>query len=825
MPVTSSAFSPIARTRAFRTGAPSRFLPFLVSVLLVAPLAAHADETEDAVTADPAGEVAAPEAVPSSAVDRSSLRLASPPSTHSVREAAEESLREAREAAREEAEAERAAPTPGSADIPTDVAQALRGATPRQLRIAREHLRPWEAPPAAESSASALEERIDAAFSGIVGAMYRVLFFNVLPDALRDRMQPRRTLSIALEHPDAEARLARSSLADGIEVREGLPFSADADALRAWLETVDAGPDARAVIGPVTTYDQGMGDRVVVGYRAVLVRTEPVFPGELVQSVAVRPTEDEQYAAVVLGFDEAHALWEPFQEAVGVHASHRVAFLVNDTLAARPRVSGPLTAPYARLMIDREGPAERHFREIRDLSVELRAELLPGPRVPFIVLWLIVGAVFFTLRMGFVNVRAFRHAIDVVRGKYDDPNHKGEVSHFQALASALSATVGLGNIAGVAIAIAIGGPGAVFWMMVAAFFGMTSKFVECTLGQAYRSVDERGRVLGGPMMYLHFGLKERGLGGLGRVLALIFMVFCIGGSLGGGNMFQANQAYQAMNGITPFHLPPAVFGLVLITAVGAVIIGGIKRIGQAAAAIVPLMCALYLLATVFVLVINAHNIPYALAHIVGDAFTDSALYGGVVGVLIIGFQRAAFSNEAGIGSAAIAHSAARTDQPVREGVVALLEPFIDTMVVCLATGLVIVVSGVLDTPQGAELAANGALLTSAAFGSAISWFPIVLAVAITLFAYSTMLAWSYYGERCWTGLFGNRSSTAYKVIFLFFIYVGCVANLGAVVDFSDLMILSMAFPNILGLFLLSGKVRKDLDAYLRQLRDGAFRRH
>ncbi|TVR03143.1 MAG: alanine:cation symporter family protein [Deltaproteobacteria bacterium] len=485
-------------------------------------------------------------------------------------------------------------------------------------------------------------------------------------------------------------------------------------------------------------------------------------------------------------------------------------------------MGSPLEGEQLRITVQRDVSIERHFREIRHLSTDLRTHLMEGPRIPFIVLWLIVGAVFFTLRMGFINIRAFRHAIDVVRGRFDDPSDKGEVSHFQALASALSATVGLGNIAGVAIAIAIGGPGAVFWMLFAAFFGMTSKFVECTLGQKYRSVDERGKVLGGPMMYLHFGLRERGLGGLGRVLAVLFMIFCIGGSFGGGNMFQANQAYQAMDGILPFHLSPTLFGLVLIVAVGTVILGGIRRIGRAAAAIVPLMCAIYLVATAFVLIVNAHNVPYALAHIIGDAFTENALYGGVVGVIIIGFQRAAFSNEAGIGSAAIAHSAAKTSQPVREGVVALLEPFIDTMIVCLATGLVIVVSGILDTPDGAELASNGALLTSAAFGSAISWFPFLLAIAITLFAYSTMLAWSYYGERCWTGLFGNRSSTAYKILFLFFIWVGCVSNLGAVLDFSDLMILSMAFPNILGLFLLSGSVRKDLDSYMKNLRAGSF---
>lgn len=440
--------------------------------------------------------------------------------------------------------------------------------------------------------------------------------------------------------------------------------------------------------------------------------------------------------------------------------------------------------------------------------------------MPLVVLWLILGAVTLTLRLKFINVRAFVHALAVVRGKYDRKEDAGEVSHFQALSSALSATVGLGNIAGVAIAVQLGGPGALFWMIVAAVFGMTSKFVECTLGVKYRVLDENGKVLGGPMRYLHHGLAGMGLGGLGKVLAVLFMVFCIGGSFGGGNMFQVNQAYSAMNNITAFHVPAWAFGLVMMVLVGFVIVGGIKRIATTASAIVPLMCGIYLLASIAVLLANVSHVPAAIASIVSEAFVPTAVGGGFIGVLVQGFKRAAFSNEAGVGSAAIAHSAARTKEPVREGVVALLEPFIDTIIVCTATGLVIVTSGVLDDPAAAT--ASGAVLTSMAFGTVISWFPIVLTVAIVLFAYSTMISWSYYGERCWVALFGPKSTHAYKALFLMAVFVGAVSNLGSVLDFSDLMILSMAFPNILGLVLLSGEVARDTESYFQRLRSGAF---
>ncbi len=445
-----------------------------------------------------------------------------------------------------------------------------------------------------------------------------------------------------------------------------------------------------------------------------------------------------------------------------------------------------------------------------------------GSGFPFVVAWLFIGAVIFTFWMRFVNFRAFRHAIDVVRGHYDDPNDAGEVSHFQALSSALSATVGLGNIAGVAIAVSAGGPGAVFWMMVAAFFGMTAKFVECTLGQKYRAIDDEGRVLGGPMRYLEVGLAERGLGGLGQILAVLFAVFCIGGSFGGGNMFQANQAYQAFESVTSFHVPGWLFGIVLMVLVGIVILGGIRRIASTAEKIVPLMCGMYVIAALFIVAVNVAELPDALNAIFSDAFTGRAMGGGFIGVLVMGIKRAAFSNEAGIGSAAIAHSAAKTEEPVREGVVALLGPFIDTIIVCLSTGIVIVISGVLDDPASAD--AEGVVLTTMAFRTVIEWFPLLLTLAIILFAYSTMISWSYYGERCWTKLFGPGSSLAYRVVFLICIFIGCVSNLGSVLDFSDLMILSMAFPNILGLYLLAGVVRKDMDTYMGKLQRGEFKR-
>ena len=420
-----------------------------------------------------------------------------------------------------------------------------------------------------------------------------------------------------------------------------------------------------------------------------------------------------------------------------------------------------------------------------------------GTSIPIVVVWLVFGALFFTVKMNFINVRAFKHAVDLVRGKYDDPNDEGEVSHFQALATALSATVGLGNIAGVAVAITVGGPGATFWMIVAGLLGMSSKFVECTLGVKYRVVNENGEVSGGPMYYLKNGLAKYGYANIGKVLAVLFAILCIGGSFGGGNMFQANQAYAQLSGQFPMLSGNGpMFGFLLAILVGTVIIGGIKSIAKVTEKIVPFMAVLYVAAALVILVVNFSDIGNAFAMIFKGAFAPSAAFGGFIGVIIQGFRRAAFSNEAGVGSASIAHSATKTNEPVSEGIVSLLEPFIDTVVICTMTALVIIVTG-MSGVQGIE----GAQLTSQAFESVISWFPYVLVIAIFLFAFSTMISWSYYGLKSWTYLFGSskKSELVYKLIFLIFIIIGSSVKLGAVLDFSDMMILAMAFPNIQGL--------------------------
>ena len=459
-----------------------------------------------------------------------------------------------------------------------------------------------------------------------------------------------------------------------------------------------------------------------------------------------------------------------------------------------------------------------------------------GATVPLVVAWLVIGATYFTIRMGFINFRGFKHAIDVVRGKYDNKDAEGEVSHFQALSSALSATVGLGNIAGVAIAVSLGGPGAIFWMIVAGFLGMSSKFTECTLGQKYRLTRPDGRVMGGAMYYLQNGLAELGertgigfLRTFGKILAVTFVILCIGGSFGGGNTFQVNQSLNAVQESIPWLGEHRwVFGLIMAALTGLVIIGGIKRIAQTAEKIVPTMCGVYMLACIVVLLNNAGKIPDAFGTIFDSAFNPGAAWGGFIGVLVQGFKRAAFSNEAGVGSAAIAHSAAKTKEPVREGIVALLEPFIDTIIVCTMTGLVIVITGHYAGGSSGEVAEpfaavnNGAGLTSTVFASEISWFPHILSAAVVLFAFSTMISWSYYGERCWAWLFGDGSSMVYRILFLIMVFLGSIITSTNVLDFGDLMILGMAFPNVLGLYFLSGGVKKDLDAYMKKLKNGDF---
>ena len=448
----------------------------------------------------------------------------------------------------------------------------------------------------------------------------------------------------------------------------------------------------------------------------------------------------------------------------------------------------------------------------------------PG-QAPIAVLILVLGAIYFTLRMGLPQLRSFKHAIDVVRGKYDDPNDVGEVTSFQALTAALSATVGLGNIGGVAIAIGTGGPGATFWMILAGFLGMASKFTECTLGQMYRETRPDGRIMGGAMYYLSRGLGEMKMGGLGKVLAVIFAVICIGASLGGGNTFQANQSLGAVKEIVPFlEGKEWIYGLVMAAMVGVVILGGITRIARTAETIVPSMCAIYIVACVVILLMNLSALPAALGSIFSGAFNADAMFGGFLGVLVTGFKRAAFSNEAGIGSAAIAHSAARVPHPSREGIVALLEPFIDTIVVCTMTALVIVITGAYNNPEYADLVASnrGAALTSNAMGDQLAFMPYVLGVAVILFAYSTMISWSYYGERCWAYLFGDSSSIVYRIIFVIFVFLGSIATAQNVLDFGDLLIFGMVLPNIVGVVFLSGKVSRAYREYNQKLKAGDY---
>ncbi|MEM9930072.1 MAG: alanine/glycine:cation symporter family protein [Bacteroidota bacterium] len=453
--------------------------------------------------------------------------------------------------------------------------------------------------------------------------------------------------------------------------------------------------------------------------------------------------------------------------------------------------------------------------------------------VPFVLPWLIIGAIVFTIYMGFINVKGFKHAIDVVRGKYDDPNDAGEVSHFQALTAALSGTVGVGNIAGVAAAVSLGGPGATFWMIVAGLLGMTSKFTEVSLGLMYRNVNPDGSVSGGPMYYLDKGLKENGWGTLGKILAIMFAIFCIGGSVGGGNMVQINQATSQLIAVTGgtesfFYGRGWIFGLVVAIVVGLIIIGGIKSIARVTERIVPFMVGIYLLGAMIVLGYHFTEIPSAFGSIISGAFNSEAMYGGFVGVLIQGFRRSAFSNEAGVGSASIAHSAAKTDEPISEGVVALLEPFIDTVVICTITALVIVITnyggnGPIWANEGLQAGEFADIsITSAAFGSVISWFPVVLAFAVILFALSTMVSWSYYGLKCWTYLFGESKTNEniYKVIFCLFVVIGSAISARAVFGFGDAMIFAMCFPNVLGLYLLMPKVKQALNDYMGRVKSG-----
>ena len=456
-------------------------------------------------------------------------------------------------------------------------------------------------------------------------------------------------------------------------------------------------------------------------------------------------------------------------------------------------------------------------------------------QIPLVVIWLVAAALYFTLRMRFINVRGFIHAVALIRGKFTQHDAPGEVSHFQALATAVSGTVGLGNIAGVAIAITLGGPGATFWMAAAGFFGMATKFAECTLGVKYRTIDADGRVAGGPMYYLSKGFAGRRLGGLslapvGAVLAGVWAFLAILGSLGGGNMFQANQSFAIAAEMLPFlQGNGAYFGMVLAALVAVVIVGGIQGIGKITGKLVPFMALLYVAASLVIIFANITRIGDVFVEIMSGAFSADAAKGGFIGVMVIGLRRAAFSNEAGVGTAAIAHSAAKTPHPIAEGIVGLHEPFIDTVVICSLTGLVLVFTGYHEAAEGL----TGSALTSAAFGSVISWFPYVLTVAILLFSFSTLISFAYYGQQCfdycfgWLSerLFGTRRPAVhvYRVVFLLCTVVGASSSVTAVLDYSDMIIFGLAFTNTFGLFVLSSEVRADMKSYFARLKSGAIR--
>lgn len=439
----------------------------------------------------------------------------------------------------------------------------------------------------------------------------------------------------------------------------------------------------------------------------------------------------------------------------------------------------------------------------------------PVPGIPFILFWLFGTALFLTFYFRFINFTCLRLAFRTLRGRYSKPTDPGEITHFQALSAALSATVGLGNIAGVAIAISVGGPGAAFWMVVVGFFSMTTKFAECTLAVRYRLIDADGKVSGGPMRYLKQGLAERGLGFLGYSLSMLFAILCIGASLGGGNMFQINQVcsqFIEISGgnesiLADYHW---VFGTMVALLVGTVIIGGITRIAAVTSRLVPLMCIIYITGALFVLFVHFEKIPETVALIFNKAFEPDAYVGGIIGAILVGIRRGTFSNEAGIGSAPIAHAAAKTSKPASEGLVGLMEPFIDTVVVCSITALVIVITG--NYGENLTGSGGGIALTSQAFASVISWFPFVLFIAVTLFAFSTMISWSYYGQQAWASLFGKSKivDLSYKLLFCFFIIIGSAMSLSSVIDFTDGMLLGMCFPNLLGVYLLLPVVKDEL---------------
>lgn len=446
-----------------------------------------------------------------------------------------------------------------------------------------------------------------------------------------------------------------------------------------------------------------------------------------------------------------------------------------------------------------------------------------GADLPLVVLWLVAAAVFFSLYFGFINIRGLPHALRIVRGAYHDPDHKGEVTHFQALATAVSGTVGIGNIGGVAVAVSVGGPGAAFWMIVAGFLGMSTKFIECTLGTLYRRQNPDGSVSGGPMYYLERGFAEKGRALLGKWLGRFYALGIVIGCMGIGNMFQANQAYVQVVNVTGgfggswFSDKGWAFGLALAALVALVIIGGIRSIARVTSKVVPFMAVFYCAGALLILVMNREALPFAFGAIVSGAFSPEGVAGGAIGVMVIGFQRAVFSNEAGIGSAAIAHSAVQTNDPVTEGYVGLLEPFIDTVVISTMTALVIITT--LYYVPGFTEGMGGIEMTSRAFERNVSWSPYFVAIAGFLFAFSTMIAWSYYGLKGWTFLVGEgrAAEAGFKLVFCLFVVIGCSIQLGSILEFSDAMVFLICVPNIIGLYLLAPVAREELARHQRRL--------
>ena len=453
-----------------------------------------------------------------------------------------------------------------------------------------------------------------------------------------------------------------------------------------------------------------------------------------------------------------------------------------------------------------------------------------GTPMPLIVLWLIGAAIFFTAYFNFLNLRGFNHAFQLLRGDYSSPNNEGELTHFQALSTAVSGTVGIGNIAGVAIVISIGGPGATFWLVIAGFLGMSTKFAECVAGVMYRKVNPDGSISGGPMYYLEAGLRQRNLSWLAKPMGLFYAMAIVVGCLGIGNMFQSNQAFQQFifitGGDTSFFSDKGwLFGSILAGIVGLVIIGGIQGIARVTSKLVPFMTLIYVIGALLVIMINADKVSWAISAIFSEAFNPSAMSGGMLGIMILGFQRAAFSNEAGIGSAAIAHATVKTQEPITEGYVGLMEPFIDTVVICTLTALVILTT--VYEPSMVNEGIQGIALTSQAFSSTLSWSVLPLSFIAILFAFSTILSWSYYGLKGWTYIVGESvwAENIFKIFFCIFIALGCMINLSAVLEFSDALIFIVALPNILGLYILAPIIKNELTSYQRRLKSGEIKNY